>query len=233
MPLRPLLDELAEAILPQRCVACGRFGAALHAECVAMLIAAEGARCERCWAPAATSLATPAAATCAACHAAPPAFEALRARFRFEGDVRRALLEAKFRGKTTLLRPLAEAAVEAIPGHWDIEAVVPVPLHRARQRQRGYNQAALIGETLARSLDVPYRPDLLRRARGTRPQATLAAEARSRNLLDAFEVRGPLPDAVLLVDDITTTGATFEAAARALRAGGVGAVFALAIARED
>lgn len=230
MALHPLLDELAEAILPQRCVACGRFGAALHATCVADLSRADGPRCGRCWAPA-TSTST--SAVCAGCQAAPPAFEALRARFRFEGDVRRALLEAKFRGKTGLLRPLAAAAVEAIPAHWDIKAIVPVPLHRARQRRRGYNQAALVGEVVARSLGVAHRPGLLRRARATPPQASLTAEARSRNLLGAFDVRGRSPDAVLLVDDVTTTGSTFEAAASALRAAGAATVYALAIARED
>jgi ComF family protein len=187
---------------------------------------ASGLRCPRCWTPGTSEV-------CPRCTAAPPAFDALRARFRFEGDVRRALLEAKFRGVASLLRPLTEAALEALPPDWEIEAVVPVPLHRSRERRRGYNQAAVIGEVAAKRLGVPLRPAVLRRPRPTPPQATLRAEERRSNLLGAFEAHGSLPAGVLLVDDVTTTGATFEVAAETLRTAGVSRIFALAIARED
>ncbi|MGE0135617.1 MAG: ComF family protein [Dehalococcoidia bacterium] len=224
-PVRPLLTALADALFPQQCLACGRFGAALHPPCVAAFPPAEPPRCLRCWTPGA-------AAICHRCAEAPPAFEALRARFRFEGDVRRALLEAKFRGKTALLPPLASSAFEAVPPDWRVDAVVPIPLHRRRQRQRGYNQAAVLAQTVARLIDAPLAPDLLRRPRHTPPQAGLPAAERVTNLRDAFEAR-PLNSEVLLIDDVTTTGATFEAAARTLLNAGANRVFALAIARED
>jgi ComF family protein len=226
MALGTLLDEFAEAVLPQRCVACGRFGAAFHDSCIATMALADGSRCSRCWAPADAD-------TCPRCTVSPPSFDALRARFRFEGDVRRALLEAKFRGTTSLLRPLAAAAIEAIPPNWQFEAVVPVPLHRSRERERGYNQATLVAKAIASRLGVPARADVLRRVRATPPQAGLNAEQRRRNLLGAFEARTPAPAAVLLVDDVTTTGATLEVTAAALRQAGARSVFALAIARED
>lgn len=225
MPAHLLLTELAEALFPQRCIACGAFGAALHRTCIEMFVRADGPRCGRCWAPGPDSV-------CAHCAEAPPAFEALRACFRFEGDARRALLEAKFRGKTSLLAPLATAAAEVVPRDWSFDAVVPIPLHRRRQRQRGYNQAAVIARTVARLLDVPLRQDLLRRSRATPPQAGLHAADRATNLLGAFEVRS-FPGAILLVDDVTTTGATFQAAARALTNASASAVYALAVARED
>lgn len=225
MPSNPLFHELTEALLPQRCLVCGRFGAALHESCVALLPAAEGPRCLRCWATGGS--------VCRRCQDSPPAFEARRARFRFEGDARRAILEAKFRGVTTLLDPLAEAAAESVPPAWRVGAVVPVPLHRKRERRRGYNQAALISKTVARRLSVPHRPDLLRRVRATPPQAGLDEEHRARNLIGAFEANGTVSGAVLLIDDVTTTGATFEAAATALQGMGAHTVFALAIAQED
>lgn len=224
-PAPSLLAALAEAVLPQRCIACGRFGAALHPRCLEALPRAEAPRCPVCWTPGPGG-------PCARCLEAPPAFEALRARFRFEGDVRRALLEAKFRGKTALLPPLATAAAEAVPPAWRIDAVVPIPLHRGRQRQRGYNQAALIAKAVARRLDLPLAGGLLRRSRATPPQAALPAADRATNLRDAFEAR-PTIGEVLLIDDVTTTGATFEAAARALLNSGATRVYALAIARED
>ena len=98
MVARQLLHELADALLPQRCLVCGRFGAALHEGCLEALPAAALPRCIRCWAPGPRS-------PCGACLAAPPAFEALRTPYLFVGPARRALLEAKFRGVSALLEP--------------------------------------------------------------------------------------------------------------------------------
>lgn len=228
MDLRLAATELRDALLPQRCVACERFGSALHPACLgAVPAASDEARCSRCWRPGVAS-------PCARCAAEPPAFEALRTPYRFEGAVRRALLEAKFRGVTDVLPQLGERAAAVVPGAWQVTMVVPVPLHRSRERERGYNQAALIGGAVASRLGVSCASGMLTRARATVPQAMLRAETRALNLTNAFEC-SPLPAGarVLLVDDVTTTGATFEACARALHAAGAGAVFALAVARED
>jgi len=114
---------------------------------------------------------------------------------------------------------------------------VAVPLHPARQRRRGYNQAAIAANEVARVLGVPATPALLRRARATAPQARLDREARVENVRGAFAAgsaaRGGVPRAVLLVDDVTTTGVTLGAAAGALRAAGAQHVWGLALARED
>ncbi|MFA7297104.1 MAG: ComF family protein [Dehalococcoidia bacterium] len=226
MDVRLALRELTDALLPERCVVCERFGAALHEACVPTLAAADGARCARCWAPSSAS-------PCDDCLAVPPAFEALRAPYRFEGAARRALLEAKFRGVTTLLPPLARVAAEAVPGDWRPSLVTAVPLHRARQRTRGYNQAGIAAEVVAERLAVPYRAEVLRRTRATAPQATLGAARRASNVVAAFAASGVAGERVLVVDDITTTGATLDACARALLDAGAEAVFALALARED
>ena len=226
MDLRLALRELTDALLPERCVVCERFGAALHVECMASLAVADGPRCDRCWAPAPDS-------PCAACRAERHAFEALRAPYRFKGAARLALLEAKFRGVTTLLPPLARAAADAVPPAWHPSLVVAVPLHRARQRRRGYNQAGIAAEAVAAHLAVPYRADALRRTRATAPQATLDADRRASNVVAAFAAAGVVGERVLVVDDITTTGATLDACARALLDAGAVAVFALAVARED
>ena len=106
--LRLLAGEAVDALLPQRCLVCGRFGAALHDRCVDELPAASPPRCGVCWAPGA-------AGVCARCAAAPPSFAGLRAPLRFTGAARRALLEAKFRGVTRLLEPLAVAAARLVP----------------------------------------------------------------------------------------------------------------------
>lgn len=162
-----------------------------------------------------------------------PAFEALRTPFRFEGLARRALLEAKFRGVTALLPPMARAAAVVVPADWQPDVIVPVPLGRRRERTRGFNQAREAARTLSEALGVPLADDLVRRTRETRPQATLDAESRRANLGEAFALDGTPPPRVLVVDDVTTTGATLSAVAATLRAGGAQHVYAIAMARED
>ena len=228
LTLRRVTEAVAEALLPQRCIVCGRFGSALHRDCIESLSVAAPPRCGICWAPVRRD-----ARQCARCAEHAPAYAHLRAPFRFTAETRRALLEAKFRGVTKLIEPLASAAARAVPLHWRIDAVVPIPLHRSRERRRGFNQAEIAARVVARDLDVPLARSLLRRVRETPPQASLSAGRRATNLRGAFAVTEEPPERVLLVDDVTTTGSTFDEAAGVLRRAGVATVYALAIGRED
>jgi ComF family protein len=114
-----------------------------------------------------------------------------------------------------------------------VDVIVPVPLHPARLRRRGYNQAALLARELGRRVGLPVEERALQRVRATRSQMRLSAADRRRNVQGAFRcadgrVRGRR---VLLLDDVCTTGATLEACADALRAGGAESVWALTLAR--
>jgi ComF family protein len=115
--------------------------------------------------------------------------------------------------------------------------LVPVPLFRARERQRGFNQARLLAEGLTRHLSKAGKGPrvaarLLERTRQTLPQVGLSAAARRENVRGAFKVAEPLPARdLVLVDDVMTTGATLSACAHALKQGGAGTVFALTLAR--
>ena len=114
------------------------------------------------------------------------------------------------------------------------QALVPVPLHRARLRSRGYDQALELARFVARTLRLPLHRGLLARTRATAPQSELDAAARRANLRGAFAVppqKHALPRHVALVDDVMTTGATLHAAAHALRAAGVERVDAWVCAR--
>jgi ComF family protein len=117
-----------------------------------------------------------------------------------------------------------------------VDAVVAVPLHALRRYERGYNQAELIARPVAQALAKPLVAGALKRTRGTDRQARLSALERRKNVEDAFEVRARGSEAIkgkklLLVDDVMTTGATFGAAARALKKSGARAVYGAIAAR--
>jgi ComF family protein len=117
------------------------------------------------------------------------------------------------------------------------DMVIPVPLHANRQRERGYNQAELLARAFARLQGLPVRNDILKRARATEAQTRLARVERRRNVAGAFALTSPTAAAavhgkrIVLVDDVTTTGSTIDAAAEPLRAAGATSVWGLAVAR--
>lgn len=125
----------------------------------------------------------------------------------------------------------AEAGAEMMPAG---AIIVPVPLHRKRYAERGFNQAALIAASLGRVLGRPVMP-LLRRKRATTPQVAQTRLGRMQNVADAFVVRFdsvPRFRPIIVVDDVTTTGATLAACARALMAQGAQYVYGFAFAKE-
>jgi len=117
----------------------------------------------------------------------------------------------------------------------DIDVLVPVPLHRKRLRERGYNQARLLAGELAKLINKPVANDILVRRRHTPPQArTATVEERKNNIADAFACRDSrLRDSrVLLLDDVATSGVTLDACAAVLKANGAAEVWGLVMARE-
>jgi ComF family protein len=153
----------------------------------------------------------------------------------YGGPLREALHRLKYRGQSELASGLSHWLIEPAQVFAGIvDVVAPVPLHPRKLRERGYNQSGLLARPVARSLEVPFWPSLLRRPRASAAQVGRGRMARARSLQGAF-VASPraLGKRVLVVDDVRTTGATLEEARRALREAGAVAVYTLALALAD
>ena len=155
--------------------------------------------------------------------------------FAYRFPVDGLIVRAKFRRQPFWLESLAWAGLERIPAALLSTlagaVLIPVPLHRNRLSERGYNQAEVLARTLSRALSLPCRTDLVVRSQATAQQARLGAAARQQNLREAFRLIGMPPRHVILVDDVMTTGATLCSLAGTLRAAGTEEVSVIVLAR--
>jgi ComF family protein len=227
-----LVRRLLRRVLPLHCLLCGAAGADGRDLCAGCErdIAINRPCCPRCALP----LAAP-APVCGECLQREPPFTAAWVPFRYEHPLD--LLEArfKFRGDLAAGRVLAELMIERarIDDPAKPDCLVVVPLHAARLRQRGYNQALELARPLARAFDLRLDRRILQRSRATTAQTGLDAIRRRRNLRGAFRAAADatLPAHVALLDDVMTTGATLRECAHVLRRAGVARVDVWALAR--
>jgi ComF family protein len=158
--------------------------------------------------------------------------------FEKDGTLQTLLHALKYGGNSAIGKELGEALARRLammPWSSRITAVVPVPLHPVKKRERGFNQAEIVAEAVAGGLGVPLRIDLLDRIRHTATQTHLGTKERQQNMAGAFRVRvragcAPREEHILLVDDVVTTGATIVEAAGALLASGAAECFAGTVA---
>jgi ComF family protein len=140
----------------------------------------------------------------------------------------------KYRNDISLGEALATQLLKYVTNlNWPVELIVPVPLGRKRQNERGYNQVGLIAFPLALAMNIKYCPKALSRNRETRSQVGLTKLERKLNVFGAFRAKKDLviDHKILLIDDVATTGSTLSSCAEALRAAGAQDVFALTVAR--
>jgi ComF family protein len=231
---------LLDLVYPPHCLVCERRGVpSLCADCAAHFRPVPGPVCPDCGRPAEPDV----GANCRHCERFAPedgwAFTRARAAAVYQGPVRYAIHLLKYRRAEVLGEPLGAFLANRcfadglLARDVPVEAVVPVPLHPARLRRRGYNQCTLLAAPVAEMAGAAFLPDALRRSRRTPPQVGLSPGERRRNLASAFGVgdsEGLRGRSVLLVDDVFTTGATVGACAHTLLAAGASRVQVVTLA---
>jgi ComF family protein len=218
-------DPLGDSIIPYFCSSCWTDLALLT-----------GPVCPRCGKPFGSpeTLSYSPEFECGICRNDPPLFDQALSIGHFEGPLREAIHQFKYRPCRALGRPLGDWMVGQVRVLTDIDMIMPVPLHTTRLRQRGFNQALLLAHRMSETHHIQLVYDNLTRSRSTRPQVELSGEERVRNVAGAFSLKRPSDVAnkkVVLVDDVFTTGATMNECASVLKDAGAAQVIAFTLAR--
>lgn len=228
--VRTLGGMVLDFLFPRMCLGCGREGELLCRDCRTSLPRISPPICPKCGRTQVSGV------VCPACIGSSSEIDGIRSPFRFDGLIKEAVHQLKYRNLRALAEPLAGLMKEcfvyyAMPG----EVLVPVPLHSKRLRERGYNQSNLLAWELGRLVGLPVVDHELVRRRQAPPQArTQSVGQRRANVAGAFACRGEALRncRVILVDDVATSAATLDACAAALKAGGAASVWGLVLARE-
>lgn len=220
--------DFARQLGTQPCLLCA---ASTHAGllcpgCAADLPRLPDARCPRC------ALPTPNGEICGACLKHPPAFDRTEAVYRYDYPIDSLVHAFKYRGELALARFFGESLTERIVDREKPDLIIPMPLHANRLRERGFNQAALLAGHISRATGIPIDRAACRRVRDTQAQIALPISERKRNMRHAFACMTSLDgQAVALVDDVMTTGASLDELARVVLAAGAASVSVWVVCR--
>jgi len=227
-----LWKTFVDMLFPLSCLLCGREDVWLCPDCQRQLARYDATRCPNCTAGVKPH------AFCPAC-SREAQLDALCILYSYDDPTVEELVQTlKYRYATSLssvftdLFSLRKTELSSFIGKESV--IVPIPLHSKRERERGFNQSAILAKSIASCLNARYDQGILKRTRYTEPQAQLNKEGRKQNMRDAFICVDSLAVSnknVILIDDVATTGTTLESAASALRKCGVRSVRGLAFAR--
>jgi ComF family protein len=215
-------------LYPPQCAGCGKPYTRWCKNCQHQIQLIQENVCSTCG----KSISAP--GKCPECQVTPPPYTALRSWAVYSGPVRSAIHSLKYKGDISLGEILSRPLIEMVDGlGWKFDLLTPVPISLARKKRRGYNQASIIGLPLALGCAVNYRPRSLAKVQNTPSQVGLTALQRRENVRQAFRAHPKLVEGktVLVVDDVTTSGATMQACAEALLRAGARQVFGLTLAR--
>ncbi|HHY90971.1 MAG TPA: ComF family protein [Clostridiales bacterium] len=233
------IDQALDFVYPRNiyCIVCGigilpseEFS--ICPDCRSKIFFIEGKACLQCGKPIAESGILN---TCPDCSEKKRFFTRGFSCVEYEGEIKEIIHRFKYGGQRHLMHPLGAIMVHKLKaeGLTDVDRVIPVPLHKRRERQRGFNQAELLARVIAREMGWKLDKKVLVRLQDTRSQSDLTKQERQRNVRDAF---GLFPgvslkgEKVLLVDDIYTTGSTMDSCSRTLRQAEPAEIYILSLA---
>ena len=242
-----ILRRITDIIYPPRCGVCTAFlweaplkgstdALSICSTCLDGFHPLSSPLCSLCGAPFSSEVLED--HPCEDCLRDPPAYDAAGAPYLYEGSLLEAIHHLKYHGKTSLAATLGPLLAE-FTKDWLGEAsseflIIPVPLHPAKLRERGYNQSLLLAKRLADGLSAKVDFLSLRRNRKTVPQTGLGKKQRQQNVKNAFSLEngnGIRGRNILLVDDVSTTGNTLNSCSKTLRKGGAGRIYCVTLAR--
>lgn len=235
-----VLRGVADALFPPGCMVCSASVAdaqSLCASCWGEAYLIGGVTCDVCGVPMGIALPSGETIRCDECLTGSVSWDRGRAAALYAGSARTLVLALKHGDRPDIAKAMgrwmARAAADLIT---ETDVMVPIPLHWRRFLTRRYNQSAELSRVMARETGVPHGPDLLRRMKPTEMQRSRSALARARNVEGVFAVPPHMREFVrgkslLLVDDVMTTGATLNAAARALSEAGAARISVVVFAR--
>lgn len=227
-----MLNTILNILFPQSCPLCCRAStnhrtAPICPQCWEKVSLYNGPLCNRCGKP----LTSDKSIICGECISDEPSFKYARSYGLYEGGLEKAIKLLKYHGVTRLSVPLSDLLLQLpLPR---VDVIIPVPLHRRRLRERGFNQSALLSRHVAKRLKIPVAITSLIKHRDTHPQVDLDARDRRKNIKGAFTVENRemiYKKDIMLIDDVLTTGATVRECSKVLRKAGAGDIYVIALA---
>ncbi len=237
---RIYIEKTVNLFYPSTCPLCGKIlkesEGMVHRTCQAAIEEISEPKCKRCGKP----ILSEHAEFCRDCYKKHKYFDQNAALWVYDGMIRQAVLDYKYSGMRSYTSYFA-AHLAAGLGWWirskQPEILIPVPIHKKKKRIRGYNQAGLLADELSHLVGIPVIHDLLVRVKYTDPQKKLTPDERRKNLEKAIEVHKPekkkMPECVMIIDDIYTTGSTLDACAAVLKRAGVVRVYGVTLCIGD
>lgn len=227
-----VMHQFLDMLFPVQCAGCQRSGHVLCPACIAQIQPLPSPFCQLCGTPLSPD------GGCKNCQYHPSKLSGQRAVSLYQEPLRGCIHGLKYDGNTRLAQPLGLLLAQAYVRYGlRADMLIPVPLHSERQQQRGYNHALLLAEVCAAQLGLPLNSGILVRQRATVAQVNLHPRERYQNVEGAFACvsastsKAIIGRSIVIIDDVSTTGATLEACAAPLFAAGVREVWGLVLAR--
>jgi competence protein ComFC len=215
-------------LFPPTCFNCGMEGYRICPQCQKSFEKSNATICTICGRRVRSK------GVCYQCRIKRPEFDQLRSLYDYKGAVREAIHRLKYQNDIGLAEKLADQLIDFYRTlGWQVDMIIPMPLFENRQIERGYNQSALLATPMSLQLGIKNRSDVLIRIKDTKSQVGLSESERWKNVSDAFVANPKIVNnkSILIIDDVTTTGATMNSAALAARKAGAKSIYCLTFAR--